>query len=225
MEKLNCLDKYWHKGCFTCESCNMTLTMKNYKGYNKLPYCNAHYPTTKFTAVADTPENKRLAANTKKQSNIEYHKKFEEERGHYTSVPDDPETLRAQKSSSMASQVAYSHHSSGQSRLGIQQRSEAEVRQIQQQRRMSQEHPLAFEQQPPRQVAPPPEPQISAPPPPSGTRYIAIYDYTAADDDEVSFNEGDIIVDATVIDEGWMEGRVQRSGQYGMLPSNYVEKI
>ena len=56
---------------------------------------------------------------------IEYHKKFEEERGHYTSVPDDPETLRAQKSSSMASQVAYSHHSSGQSRLGIQQRSEA----------------------------------------------------------------------------------------------------
>lgn len=56
-------------------------------------------------------------------------------------------------------------------------------------------------------------------------RYIAIYDYTAADDDEVSFNEGDIIVDATIIDEGWMEGRVQRSGQYGMLPSNYVEKI
>lgn len=44
-----------------------------------------------------------------------------------------------------------------------------EVRQIQQQRRMSQEHPLAGEQQLPRQVAPPPEPQISAPPPPSGT--------------------------------------------------------
>jgi len=29
-----------------------------------------HYPTTKFTAVADTPENKRLAQNTKKQSNV-----------------------------------------------------------------------------------------------------------------------------------------------------------
>ena len=56
-------------------------------------------------------------------------------------------------------------------------------------------------------------------------RYIAIYDYTAADDDEVTFSEGDVIVDATVIDEGWMEGRVQRTGQYGMLPSNYVEKI
>ena len=56
---------------------------------------------------------------------IEYHKKFEEEKGHYTPVSDDPGTLQAQKSSSMASQVAYTHHSSGQSRLGIQQRSEA----------------------------------------------------------------------------------------------------
>ena len=32
-------------------------------------YCR-HYPTTKFTAVADTPENKRLKENTKKQSNV-----------------------------------------------------------------------------------------------------------------------------------------------------------
>ena len=36
---------------------------------------------------------------------------------------------------------------------------------------------------------------------------------------------GDAIIDVTVIDEGWMEGRVQRTGQYGMLPSNYVEKM
>ena len=35
---------------------------------------------------------------------------------------------------------------------------------------------------------------------------------------------GDAIIDVTVIDEGWMEGRVQRTGAYGMLPSNYVEK-
>ena len=30
----------WHKACFTCEVCNLKLTMKTYKGYNKLPYCN-----------------------------------------------------------------------------------------------------------------------------------------------------------------------------------------
>ena len=56
-------------------------------------------------------------------------------------------------------------------------------------------------------------------------KYLALYDYNAADDDEVSFVENDLIIEVTVIDEGWMEGRVERTGQYGMLPSNYVEKI
>uniref|UniRef100_A0A3Q0T3L0 LIM zinc-binding domain-containing protein n=1 Tax=Amphilophus citrinellus TaxID=61819 RepID=A0A3Q0T3L0_AMPCI len=40
-EKVSCLDKNWHKGCFHCEVCKMTLNMKNYKGYDKKPYCNA----------------------------------------------------------------------------------------------------------------------------------------------------------------------------------------
>lgn len=35
---------------------------------------------------------------------------------------------------------------------------------------------------------------------------------------------GDEIVEVNVIDDGWMEGRVKRTGDYGMLPSNYVEK-
>ena len=52
-----------------------------------------------------------------------------------------------------------------------------------------------------------------------------MYDYNAADDDEVSFSEGDIIVDVEVIDEGWMTGRVERTGQHGMLPANYVERV
>lgn len=229
VEKLNCLDKYWHKGCFSCEVCKMTLTMKNYKGYNKLPYCSAHYPTTKFTAVADTPENLRLASNTKKQSNIQYHKDFEAQKGHYTAVADDPETKRAQESNKIASQVAYTQHSSGQSRLGIQQRTQEEVRQIQTQRRMSQEHPMAGDlpyQPPPQAYMPEPSPPPPNPAPvSSGTKYEAMYDYTAADDDEVSFLEGDLISEVTVIDEGWMEGRVERTGQYGMLPSNYVELV
>ncbi|KAH0501582.1 LIM zinc-binding domain-containing Nebulette [Microtus ochrogaster] len=40
-EKVNCLDKHWHKGCFHCEVCKMALNMNNYKGYEKKPYCNA----------------------------------------------------------------------------------------------------------------------------------------------------------------------------------------
>uniref|UniRef100_A0A8W8NWZ5 LIM zinc-binding domain-containing protein n=1 Tax=Magallana gigas TaxID=29159 RepID=A0A8W8NWZ5_MAGGI len=71
-EELKCLDKFWHKACFKCEVCNMTLNMKNYKGYNKIPYCNVHYPKTSFTAVADTSENQRIKQNTKVQSNFEH---------------------------------------------------------------------------------------------------------------------------------------------------------
>lgn len=36
-----CFLQYWHKGCFSCEVCKMTLNMKNYKGFEKKPYCNA----------------------------------------------------------------------------------------------------------------------------------------------------------------------------------------
>lgn len=52
-----------------------------------------------------------------------------------------------------------------------------------------------------------------------------MYEYTAGDDDEISFEEGDVIVDATAIDDGWMEGRNNRTGSYGMFPSNYVELV
>ena len=54
---------------------------------------------------------------------------------------------------------------------------------------------------------------------------MALYDYTANDDDEISFREGDIIIDTIPIDEGWMEGRHSVTGEYGMLPSNYVQQV
>lgn len=53
--------------------------------------------------------------------------------------------------------------------------------------------------------------------------YRALYDYAAQDHDEVSFRDGDIIINAQPIDEGWMYGTVQRTGKSGMLPANYVE--
>lgn len=59
----------------------------------------------------------------------------------------------------------------------------------------------------------------------SQKRYRAVYDYAAADEDEVSFMDGDVIVDVQQIDEGWMYGRVERTGQQGMLPANYVEAM
>lgn len=58
---------------------------------------------------------------------------------------------------------------------------------------------------------------------PISRSFRAIYDYTAQDNDEVSFLDGDLIINCQAIDEGWMTGTVQRTGQTGMLPSNYVE--
>lgn len=53
--------------------------------------------------------------------------------------------------------------------------------------------------------------------------FRALYDYEAQDSDEVSFSEGDVIFEVDSIDAGWMTGRVERTGQTGMLPANYVE--
>ncbi|MED6244556.1 hypothetical protein ATANTOWER_015904 [Ataeniobius toweri] len=59
----------------------------------------------------------------------------------------------------------------------------------------------------------------------TGKTVRAMYDYTAADSDEVSFKDADVIVNVQSIDEGWMYGTVQRTGKTGMLPANYVEAI
>ena len=61
----------------------MTLNMRNYKGFERKPYCEAHIPKAKATAVKDTPEMKRLAENTKLQSNVQYHADFESSKGKY----------------------------------------------------------------------------------------------------------------------------------------------
>ncbi|XP_012941291.1 LIM and SH3 domain protein 1 [Aplysia californica] len=451
-EELKCLDKVWHKFCFKCEACGMTLNMKNYKGYDKLPYCNAHYPTSKHTAVADTPESRRIAENTKIQSNIQYHSEyeaskdkitavvdtpemhrlrenaknfsliqyhadFERQKGTKTSVVDDPETARIKQNTAIQSNVNYwgvreqreqmetrrptemvddvtrrgrnpgkiseynppaveeefaspysqrtsanvvydsqrgegelrspshhAHHPSGGSRptsnayapfsyggsgggaggspsgghsphragsnrgsyhteenyppppphnSGGHRSSYGEAQQAPYGSRSSygdsnpspsrasgyggqqkfsytgaagvsgvvaggggggssyggSAGPAAYgdrnsgysdrssgygadwnsgHEQPPAQAPPQPQPQparVSQPPPPKQPAYQAIYDYTAADSDEVSFNEGDIIVNTQTVDAGWMTGTVQRTGQHGMLPSNYVERV
>ncbi|XP_066886479.1 nebulette isoform X5 [Kogia breviceps] len=55
--------------------------------------------------------------------------------------------------------------------------------------------------------------------------YRAMYDYSAQDADEVSFRDGDYIVNVQPIDDGWMYGTVQRTGKTGMLPANYIEFV
>jgi len=60
---------------------------------------------------------------------------------------------------------------------------------------------------------------------PQGAVFAAVYDYDIADDDEVSFIEGDRVINATLIDDGWMIGTVSRTGKRGMVPTNYFEEM
>uniref|UniRef100_W5ULZ9 LIM and SH3 domain protein 1 n=1 Tax=Ictalurus punctatus TaxID=7998 RepID=W5ULZ9_ICTPU len=232
-EKVNCLDKYWHKGCFSCEVCKMTLNMKNYKGFDKKPYCGQHYPKTGFTSVADTPENLRLKQQSKMQSQVLYKEEFEKNKGKgFSVVADTPELQRIKKTQDQISNIKY-HEDFEKTRMGgeaLPSESNANRGIAYQSTTPTSPQNYNYEPQPARSAA--------APPPPSGgvrnsstssstlnKRYRAIYDYAAADEDEISFADGDVIVDVQQIDEGWMFGRVERTGQQGMLPANYVEAI
>lgn len=199
----------------------MTLNMKNYKGFDKTPYCNAHYPKTNFTAVADTPENLRLQQQTKIQSQVLYKEEFEKNKGKgFSVVTDTPEMKRIKKTQDQVSNIKY-HEEFEKRKMGgevpHQQPPNPSLAAYQ-----SSTAPQNYHYD----AAPEPVRQAAAAPPPSiGKRYKAVYDYSAADDDEVSFMDGDVIADVQQIDEGWMYGRVERTGQQGMLPANYVEAI
>lgn len=251
--------------------------------------------------MAETPELKRIAENTKIQSNVKYHAEFEKAKGKFTQVADDPETLRIKQNSKIISNVAY--HGDLQKKAIMEQKRTMTGENGEQieyveytdgtitpessvnanpvpprtanspvQRapgRIADYDPLSEARPSPysaRQAATtviytsdkgavtnPPTRKIGSvadidpvneyygsltpatnnnhvsqhqPPPPlanTGRVYRAMYDYEAQDHDEVSFCDGDLIINCTAIDEGWMTGLVQRTGRHGMLPANYVE--
>lgn len=195
----------------------MTLNMKNYKGFEKRPYCNAHYPKTNFTCVADTPENLRLKQQSKMQSQVLYREDFEKNKGKgFSVVADTPELQRIKKTQDQISNIKY--HEEFEKRKGGEGPNTPSGNPSPGFQAASQNFHYDPTPEPVRQAA-------AAPPASAGKRYRAVYDYTAADEDEVSFKDGDMILDVQQIDEGWMYGRVERTGQQGMLPANYVEAI
>ncbi|KAM9434073.1 E3 ubiquitin/ISG15 ligase TRIM25-like [Clarias gariepinus] len=54
-----------------------------------------------------------------------------------------------------------------------------------------------------------------------GVVAVALYDYKAESDDEISFDPDDIITNIEMINEGWWRGVCR--GAYGLFPANYVE--
>jgi len=69
----------------------------------------------------------------------------------------------------------------------------------------------------PRPPTPPPAPDV-------GISAIALYDYEAAEDNEISFNEGDKITDIEPASEDWWQG-MNPHGSVGLFPANYVEML
>lgn len=58
----------------------------------------------------------------------------------------------------------------------------------------------------------------------SGVKARALYDYQAAEENEITFDPDDIITNIEMIDDGWWLGDGP-DGKRGMFPSNYVEVI
>ncbi|XP_022701524.1 src substrate cortactin-like isoform X3 [Varroa jacobsoni] len=54
---------------------------------------------------------------------------------------------------------------------------------------------------------------------------VALYDYQAAETDEISFDPNDVIIDVEEIDEGWWRGRCPKTNRIGLFPANYVQLI
>lgn len=219
---------------FTCAKSGVKLNNNNAVVKDGDVYHKDHVPKDKATSVGlDMPEMQRLKQNSIRQSHVQYAKDFNAEKGKYTVVADDANTMAAVKTQQQQSGVAYKQALPEMAAASGEEAAAAPP-------------PASYEPAAEPEPAPEPEAEAEAAPEPEpepepeayeaapeeaaaeeapagdGARYKAEYDYTAADNDEISFVEGDIIVDGKVIDEGWMSGTVERTGESGMLPSNYV---
>uniref|UniRef100_A0A8I5NWL4 Nebulette n=1 Tax=Papio anubis TaxID=9555 RepID=A0A8I5NWL4_PAPAN len=172
-----------------------------------------------FSIVTDTPELQRLKRTQEQISNVKYHEDFEKTKGRgFTPVVDDPVTERVRKNTQVVSDAAYKgvhpHIVEMDRRPGI---IVAPVLPGAYQQSHSQGYGYMHQ----TSVSSMRSMQHS----PNLRTYRAMYDYSAQDEDEVSFRDGDYIVNVQPIDDGWMYGTVQRTGRTGMLPANYIEFV
>jgi len=66
LESVNAIDKVYHKLCFKCDVCGMTLNMKNFKGYQGKIYCFTHTPVERTSTGADSVTTKTALNAPKK---------------------------------------------------------------------------------------------------------------------------------------------------------------
>ncbi|KAF7256810.1 hypothetical protein EG68_05696 [Paragonimus skrjabini miyazakii] len=259
----------------------MALNMSSYRGYEKKPYCSAHYPQPKrFTVISDTPELQRVAQNTRILSNFRYRQEAKRIRGLGALTKDDRLLVHQMRLSKRFGVINYNQRLSRTSGLdrqhrpvsqnnylsdnAIEQTPKSEVNAETTRNTFSYSNTSGgsnrtnghgddgtsryYSTSMDRMIREPSVPNhvgqvdhlsqrmnratthsqvVVAPalPADGDMRFRAMYDYEAKEEDEVSFIEGDVILNGDPITDGWMYGTVQRTGQFGMLPSNYVEPI
>ena len=71
---------------------------------------------------------------------------------------------------------------------------------------------------PPQRAQEPEEEQTEA----AGPWATAEYDYEAGEDNELTFSENDKIINIEFVDDDWWLGELEKSGERGLFPSNYV---
>ncbi|NWH40784.1 LASP1 protein, partial [Chloropsis hardwickii] len=202
-----------------------------------------HYPKQSFTMVADTPENLRLKQQSELQSQIRYKEEFEKNKGKgFSVVADTPELQRIRKTQDQISNVSGSSSSLVHNPIPPNPSSQSHPPQSQSTIRSPPSQstipspipvhapslPVYQQQQPPpsqsygyKEPAAPGSSQRSTPA--GGGVSPARPQFPPGD--EVSFQDGDTIINVQQIDDGWMYGTVERTGDTGMLPANYVEAI
>ncbi|XP_055970748.1 nebulette isoform X2 [Sorex fumeus] len=198
----------------------MERVKKNQENISSVKYTQDHKQMKgRPSMIIDTPGLRHVKEAQNHISMVKYHEDFEKTKGRgFTPVVDDPVTERVRKNTQVVSDAAYKgvhpHIVEMDRRPGIivapvlpgaYQQSHSQGYGYMHQTSLSSMRSMQHS--------------------PNLRTYRAMYDYSAQDEDEVSFRDGDYIVNVQPIDDGWMYGTVQRTGKTGMLPANYIEFV
>ncbi|KAI4537997.1 hypothetical protein MG293_011400, partial [Ovis ammon polii] len=175
--------------------------------------------------ILDTPGLRHVKEAQNHISMVKYHEDFEKTKGRgFTPVVDDPVTERVRRNTQVVSDAAYKgvhpHIVEMDRRPGIIVEALIRIRFGMVRNCIDGlSHIIVWLGLSNEDLAPTGSDKLNK------RTYRAMYDYSAQDEDEVSFRDGDYIVNVQPIDDGWMYGTVQRTGKTGMLPANYIEFV
>ncbi|XP_022706852.1 LIM and SH3 domain protein Lasp-like isoform X3 [Varroa jacobsoni] len=230
-EQLRVLNERYHKSCFRCSACGLLLTLRTYISRESVPFCQAHAPPLRSSAIVDTPVMQVAAKSQQLVSQFHYQRDLEEViRGHALSVVDDIETMRVKKMGKLISDVSYT----GILRRKKNMEEKRETTELVKRQSSSSFGSNTCGARSVDSSTPESDGSSLLPSRPTcvstGRVYRAVYAYDAQDPEEVSFDEGDLLIGenkngCTTIQSGWTTCTVQRTGRRGLAPAIYIKPV